>query len=251
MPDALPTFDRVWSPVETARVVDLDRGLATAVAPEQRVRAARSSVARILRVHDGPWRPAPEPGIGLLVIDGLVLARVGWEHRIAAEVLGAGDILRPAEPDDLDPSLPLEEAWHVLRPVRLAVLDYAWAARLAPWPQVTAALAQRMMARTRRATELMAIDRLRRLDLRVWLVLWRLADRFGRVRRDGVHVDVPLTHRQLAELAGARRPSVSAAVSRLASAGSVRQVADGWLLDGPPPVEKHECATVTVLPSAA
>jgi CRP-like cAMP-binding protein len=71
--------------------------------------------------------------------------------------------------------------------------------------------------------------------------MWELADRYGTVRKDGVHVPLPMTHQVVSELAAARRPSVSGGLSRLAASGVVERVEDGWLLHGePPPGEMTE-----------
>jgi CRP-like cAMP-binding protein len=75
------------------------------------------------------------------------------------------------------------------------------------------------------------------LEERLLLLLWELADRYGTVRRDGVHVPLPVTHQVLSELAAARRPSVSGALGRLAATGALVRVDDGWLLSGEPPVD--------------
>jgi CRP/FNR family transcriptional regulator, cyclic AMP receptor protein len=81
----------------------------------------------------------------------------------------------------------------------------------------------------------MAISQHRRLDVRLRLVLWKLADRFGVVRRDGVHLEIPLTHEVLSHLAVARRPSVSTALRRLIAAGEVRREGRRFVLLGEPP----------------
>jgi CRP-like cAMP-binding protein len=81
----------------------------------------------------------------------------------------------------------------------------------------------------------MAVAQQPRLDVRLWMLIWDLADRYGRVRADGVHVELPLTHEILSHLAGARRPSVSAALTRLAADGRVTRQGHRWILSGEPP----------------
>jgi CRP/FNR family cyclic AMP-dependent transcriptional regulator len=82
---------------------------------------------------------------------------------------------------------------------------------------------------------MMAIAQQPRLDERLWMIFWELADRHGRVRADGVHVELPLTHEVLSHLAAARRPSVSGALTRLAEQGRVRRNQNTWVLAGGPP----------------
>jgi CRP-like cAMP-binding protein len=83
----------------------------------------------------------------------------------------------------------------------------------------------------------MAIVHHARVDVRLRMLFWHLASRFGRVRGDGVFVPLRLTHALLAELVAARRPTVTSALSALAKEGSVRSLDDGWLLSGDPPGE--------------
>ena len=82
----------------------------------------------------------------------------------------------------------------------------------------------------------LAVSHLRRVDTRLLVLLWHLADRWGRVEPDGVRVPMRLTHQTLGRLVGAQRPSVTTALKQLADAGHVARMADGtWLLRGDPP----------------
>ena len=83
---------------------------------------------------------------------------------------------------------------------------------------------------------MMAISQQPRLDDRLWMLFWELADRHGKVHPDGVHVDLPLTHEVLSHLCGARRPSVSSALTKLAEQGRLERNGRGWVLRGDPPV---------------
>jgi CRP-like cAMP-binding protein len=91
------------------------------------------------------------------------------------------------------------------------------------------------MLRSRRLANTLAIASHPRLDERLRLLLWELADRYGTVHRDGVHLRLPLTHGVLAELGAARRPSVSTALGRLLRTGEVDRRDGMWLLRGEPP----------------
>ena len=65
-------------------------------------------------------------GYGLLALDGGILVRrVGYADRYGAELLAAGDLLRPWDFDG-DGTLGFESTWRVLAGTRLAVLDIAW-----------------------------------------------------------------------------------------------------------------------------
>jgi CRP/FNR family cyclic AMP-dependent transcriptional regulator len=220
-------------------VLDADPDLAELV-PEARLGAAReSSLAAVLDVPAGLWDARLEAdrardGYGLLVLGGVLIRRVGYGGRFGAELLAGGDLLRPWEFDGED-TIGFETAWRVLAPCRMAVLDLGWTERMSGYPRVGPALAGRALARSRRLAAMMAIAQQPRLDDRLWMLFWELADRHGRVHADGVHVDLPLTHEVLSHLVAARRPSVSGALSKLAEQGRVRRNGRGWVLTGEPP----------------
>ena len=224
-------------------VLDADADLAAAVPEARRERAVAASPAATAHVEAGLWGTGhvsglPEDGFGLLLLEGFLIRGVGVDGRFGAEMLGTGDLLRPWQHDGEDASLPLELTWRIVLPLRMAVLDLAWATRMAAFPEVGAALAGRALARSRRLASLMAIVQQPRLDQRLSLLFWELADRHGRVHPDGVHIDLPLTHEILGHLVAARRPSVSSALSRLAAAGTIARSGRGWVLRGAAP-DRH------------
>jgi CRP/FNR family transcriptional regulator, cyclic AMP receptor protein len=225
----------------TTRVLEHDRTLRDLVPREQAADALAASVARVIDVPAGAWAAqeqadAARGGVGLMCLEGLQLRRVGLHTSYGAELLGPGDLLRPWQQDGEVEGLPVEDAsWRVIAPSSLAVLDIRWAMRMAPWPAVGCELVGRALERSLRLATLMAISQHRRLDVRLRLLLWKLADRFGVVRRDGVHLEIPLTHEALSLLAVARRPSVSTCLRRLADAGELRQERRHIVLLGAPP----------------
>jgi CRP/FNR family transcriptional regulator, cyclic AMP receptor protein len=90
------------------------------------------------------------------------------------------------------------------------------------------------MLRSRRLAALLAIAQHHRLEDRLRLFFWELADRYGRVEPDGVRLDVRLPHELIGHLVGARRPSVSTALARLEERGQVLRQGRSWLLAGVP-----------------
>jgi CRP-like cAMP-binding protein len=75
-----------------------------------------------------------------------------------------------------------------------------------------------------------------RVEDRLLLTLWHLGERWGRVRRDGIVVVLPLSHQRLADLIGAHRPSTTTAIGELTRAGLLSRGDDGhWVLHGSPP----------------
>jgi len=140
--------------------------------------------------------------------------------RTATEIVGDGDVLQALAPraDDL---LERESRWHALVPTRLALLDDAFAERVKPWPQISRELLARACMRSADLDVQRAITSQPRLEVRLTLLLWHLAGRWGRVEHGGIRLALPLTHRLLGRLVGAERPSVSHALGRLSQAGLV------------------------------
>jgi CRP-like cAMP-binding protein len=232
-----PTVNQVVTASNACWVLHEDPELGEALDPERRAQAAEALVAREVRIPSGAWvgRPIPiEDGIGFLVLDGVMLHRVGIDGRFGAELVGAGDVLRPIGQDD-NPTLPLTIEWLILEPSRMAVLDERFVRQLARFPQVAGKLFTRSVVRSRQLVVNMAIVHQARVDVRLHLLFWQLAGRWGRVRSDGVVLPLRLTHTVLADLVAARRPTVTSALSDLSRRGVVRAVADGWLLSGPSP----------------
>jgi hypothetical protein len=94
----------------------------------------------------------------------------------------------------------------VLSHTRVAVLDRSFMLRCSRWPEVTAALFARLSERALRLATHQAISQLTRVDRRLLALFWHLAERWGKMSRDGVVVPLALTHRILGQLVGARRP---------------------------------------------
>src|SRR6185437_10279980 len=138
------------------------------------------------------------------------------------------------------PTLPTDDIlerschWRALWPTRLALLDEDFVDRVRPFPQVVRALLSRACRRTADLGVLRAISSQPRLEVRLVLLLWHLAARWGRVEPHGVRVSLPLTHRMLGQLIAAERPSVTHALTRLARAGLVTGPPGDWHLHGTP-----------------
>ena len=175
--------------------------------------------------------------LGMLVLEGLLIRRVGIDGRFGAELLGEGDLLRPSQGEFDSPLLPLETGWVVPEPARLAVLDEEFVQRLAQYPELAPAIVARAMQRARNLAVNMAIVHQARVDVRLEMLLWHLAGRWGRVRSDATVVPLRLTHTLLADLVAARRPTVTSALTDLARRGRVESRGEEWLLFGEAPVE--------------
>ncbi len=228
-----------------------DPELAQHLPDDRRTGAMRDCVASEIRLPAGPWTPRRDAetmrfGIGLLLLEGLIVRRVGVAGRFGAELLGEGDLIRPWQREDAGTTLPRTGRWRVLSPCRIAVLDSGFASRLAHYPELFAAFMARAVRRSRHMAVTMAIVHQPRVDVRLHMLLWDLADRWGTVHPDGVHVPFNLTHAVLADLVAAQRPTVSRALGELTDRDLLRWVDDGCVLYGDPPTELQAVGSVSV-----
>lgn len=220
---------------------------------ERLAAAVRVCVAQTVHVPAGMWSPEDpvdtvRHGIGLLLLDGLIVRRVGVGGRFGAELLSDGDLLRPWQHEDHGTTLPRAGRWRALRPCRLAVLDSAFTARAASYPEVISTLVARAVRRSRHMAVGMAIVQQPRIDIRLHMLFWELADRWGTVHGDGVHVPLRLTHAVLGDLVAARRPTVTKALGELAGRSLVAWTGADWLLTGAPPAELNAVGSVAIPP---
>lgn len=225
----------------TCHVLREDAELGDAIAPERRAEAIEVCTAREIRfpTGEGVNESSPlESGLGILVLRGLLIRRVGIDGRFGAELLGEGDLLRPWQWESDSPTLSLEMAWSIVEPTRLALLDEDFTLRcIGAFPELASPLVGRAMQRARHLAVNMAIVHQARVDVRVHMLLWHLAGRWGRVRSEGTVLRMRLTHAVLADLVAARRPTVTSAISELVRAGLVQTKGDEWVLFGEPPGE--------------
>ncbi len=222
-------------------IVDADPDLGELLDESERERARRQVLTRVRRLTPGDWDAANaiEPDQhhrGFMVIDGLLSREVDVLGRKCIELLGAGDVLRPWRWDPDGSHVHAEVGWVVLEPTRLAVLDHGLVVRMTPWPQLGVELFARGTRRAHGLAVALAIAHHQRVDDRLLLTLWHLAERWGRVLPDGIAVPLPLSHQRLADLVGAHRPSVTTAMGDLMRSGAISRREDGvWMLRGSPP----------------
>ncbi len=228
---------------ESVSIVEADPDLADVLAPDQLERARGEARAAVLRLAPGEWDAAgaltPERHHrGFLITDGLLSRDVHVIGRQCVELLGHGDVLRPWSWDGEGSHVHAEIGWTVLEPTCMAVLDQRLVTRIAPFPQLGVELFNRATRRAHALAVSLAISYRQRVDDRLLLTLWHLAERWGRVHPDGIVVPLPLSHQRLADLVGAHRPAVTTALGKLTQAGSLTRRENGnWVLHGEPPRE--------------
>jgi CRP/FNR family cyclic AMP-dependent transcriptional regulator len=228
---------------DSISIIDADPELGDLLSESERDRARREAVTHARRLSAGEWKVADsmEPDRhhrGFMVVNGLITREVDVLGRRCVELIGPGDVLRPWSWDEDGSHVRAEVGWMVLEPSRLAVLDHALVVRINPWPQLGLELFSRGTRRAHSLAVALAISHHQRVDERLLLTLWHLAERWGRVGPDGISVPLPLPHQRLADLIGAHRPAVTSAMGELTRAGAISRRDDRtWLLHGSPPTE--------------
>jgi hypothetical protein len=230
--------------VTIARVLEEDPDLLDRVADSDRSRALADAVTSVETLQSGVWEEPDShenerEGYGLLILDGILARRVTLGRFDCTELLGQGDLLRPwSFKSSATSSVHSTVTWNVVDPVRLAALDRRFALAVAPWPEISAALMDRIVQRARWLAFQLAVCHVVRVDTRLLLMFWHFADRWGRMTAEGARVSLPVTHSVLASVVGARRPSVTTALGRLQDDGLIERLPQGsWLLHGAPPAD--------------
>ncbi|HEX5146667.1 MAG TPA: helix-turn-helix domain-containing protein [Conexibacter sp.] len=218
----------------TVRLLDYDPELAASVRPERRDEARARATATLIDVPRGPWDVEAlvedrRAVYGLLLLDGLVTRTVRVDDIAAAQLLGRGDLVLPHEPPG--GLVTTTVGWTVREPAPVALLDDAFLLSVRRWPELVAALFQRVAMQSNRRGVQAALGQLPRVEDRVHALLWFLAERWGRMTPLGVVLPMRLTHETLGQLVGAKRPTVTLAMKALEADGRVHRRPDGgWLL---------------------
>lgn len=231
------------------RVLEVDPEFGAGLTAEESRLATKYLLARTTTLHPGEWDvardcpPQSRRALGMLVIDGLLARRVhvsagsavSGERSVpfgsSLELLGSGDVARPWDPDDQPEDGLCTTTWSALRTTEVAWLDDEFAQVAARWPEIVAQLVRRAMQRAGNLARHLAISHIVGIESRVLLLLAYMSERWGRVTPDGVLIPVPLTNEMLGTIIGARPPSVSTALRKLAVAGVLLRRPDGsWML---------------------
>lgn len=198
--------------------------------PEDRLDRARRAVrAPSLAVRRGLWDAASDASEhatrGFVIVSGALLRRVVAGHREGAELLGAGDLIQPATESSGDVS------WRAVTDVVVAALNPRTLEDAGAVPEILGALLQSAATRTNAVARQLVLAQWSSADDRLLATFRTLSDRWGVVTPEGVALPSFLTHSVLAPLVGARRPSVTTALKRLTTSGTVRRADDGrWIL---------------------
>lgn len=216
-------------------VLDLDPELGAGLLDDEWPEARLACTGSLLSVPSGSWEvpgPAGERNdlLGLLITDGMLCREVSLRDSSMLELLGPGDVLQL--PVILGrPSLGSRVRLTALSDAILVGLGESFIRAAGRWPSLLAALHRRVESQREYLAVQGLICHLARAEHRVLLQLWHLAERWGRVTREGTLLPLVLTHDLLGQLSAARRSTVTLAVKALESDGLIGRSDDGsWVL---------------------
>lgn len=198
----------------------------------------RRLAARAMHVAAGPFDPRdfmpdPDGWLGLVITSGQLLVEIEAGRGPTGWLVGPDDLLRPWEMDEL--ALTADATWTALSESRLVLLDGDFARRSLDIADVSRALLAKSAQSAHWLLAKSLITATPVIEERLLLLFALIGERWGRATPEGVMINLPLTHRVLASLVGARRPSVSTALGALDEEGLIRRVPrDGWLARRPP-----------------
>lgn len=169
-----------------------------------------------------------EDAVALQIVEGLLVRDVHVGGAIACELLGPSDVVGAMRERGATAT---GGSWMAAAPTVIAVIDLRVTALLTELPDLAAGLLTNAVAQTDRVTRQRVIAQLPRVEDRVLGLFLLLAERWGRVTPAGTTIPIALTHETVGRLIGARRPTVSLALKRLAADGALARRDDGsWLL---------------------
>jgi hypothetical protein len=224
-----------WSP-RGVRLLDIDPDFGAGLTPQEFTEVQRHLVLPTVRLERGLWGVAQlrqargvhrEPR-GFMVVAGMVSIDLAIAGQVCTRLITARElVLLDGWEDD---SIPVRAGWSALDSAMLAVLDERLTVIGSRWPALMNAILKRAAEQVRHAILQQAISQLPRVEDRLLALLWSIADRQGVVRGNGVWVHLPVTHATLAQMIGARRPTVSLGLRALTDRGLIRADGTGWLI---------------------
>jgi CRP-like cAMP-binding protein len=189
----------------------------------------------MLQLTHGVWNVPQLAGerddlLGLLIVDGLLCREVALHDCHMLELLGPGAILQLPVVSER-PRLGGDIQLTAVTGATLVGLGGSFVRAAGRWPSLLPEIHRRLEAQREHLAIQGLIAHLPRAEHRLLLQLWHLADRYGRVTREGTQIPLPLRHDLLGQLTACRRSTVTLAISALVADGYLRRMADGsWLL---------------------
>lgn len=238
MPDSVQPSDESseLALTRSVRLLEVDPELGARLEGEELLQARKYATLPAIHLDAGSWdiqqlrdaRGVRGDVYGFVLTEGTITVDAIFAARRATRVIAPNELIL-MDGWDHD-SLPVRWGWTVLEPTTIGVLDERLEVIARHWPSLMTALVIRGADQTRHALLQQAISQLPRVEDRLLALMWSLADGRGVVREDGVYVPLSLTHQALAQMIGARRPTVSLGLKALSDRGALRPHDEGWLI---------------------
>lgn len=216
-------------PPPRLHLLEVDPDLAAFLSQEERQVADRLT-APVTTVPPGEFaleELLDDETFAFAVVDGIILSRIVVGGQAALRLLGPGDLITRTGSGG---TALLRSSWQAASEVRVALLDDHLLAATRHFPRLVTGLQTRVAEQLQRVSAQMVICQMPRVEDRVLAMLWLLAESWGRTTTIGTVVPITLTHDTLGELIGAKRSTVTLAVTHLVVDGALIRNDRGWLL---------------------
>src|SRR3954452_6621544 len=133
---------------DTAPLLDLDPELGSLLRGEREERARRELQVPLRAIGRGTLDPAAlltpcAADVGVLVVSGLVMRQTDIHREPSGELLGPGDLIRPAPEETSLGGFEGQPQWLALSPLTVSPLGMPVTAALCRYPEVLLALLER------------------------------------------------------------------------------------------------------------
>jgi CRP/FNR family transcriptional regulator, cyclic AMP receptor protein len=210
-------------------LLEVDPDLAAFLSPEERQVAGRLT-APIVVLPPGEFvldEVLDEEVFAFAILEGMILSRAAVAGQSALRLLGPGDLITRSGRGG---TALLRCTWDAAVESHVALFDDHLLGATKHFPRLVTGLQTRVAEQLERLSAQMVICQMPRVEDRVLAILWLFAETWGRVTASGTTVPLTLTHDTLGELIGARRSTVTLAVTHLVEDGAVIRSDRGWLL---------------------
>jgi CRP/FNR family transcriptional regulator, cyclic AMP receptor protein len=185
----------------------------------------------------------------VVIADGMLARTLALGSHAGLQLLGPGDLI--SRPGENGSDLVVQTGLLARGLVRYATLDDRALALIQRFPRLHEGWQMRVDDQQQRLIAQLLICQLPRIEDRVLAMMWLLAETWGRVTQNGTVLAVKLTHDMIGLLVGARRPTVTLALSALEERGALVRRADDWLIVERPPEPGSGEIRVSGLPRPA
>jgi CRP/FNR family transcriptional regulator, cyclic AMP receptor protein len=211
-------------------LLEIEPDLAGVLSDEERIEARRFLLP-IAAVHKGGDVAGLLEGsgaFGAIVLEGMLVQALQIGEDPTLRLIVPGSFVPPAHPARSMPVLGAR--LFVPVPTRLVLLGEELLIAARRWPWIVSSLHARTLEHSEHLATQLAICQLPRVEDRIMALMWLLAESWGRVTPAGIRLPLSLSHEVLGGLIGARRPTVTLALSKLAEHGSLIRQDDGWVI---------------------